>query len=43
MLKWRKGVEYMGILKGGQNISHRKEEKLRLVLRNLSGETATSI
>ena len=33
----------MGRPKGGQNINHSKEEKLKLVLRNLSGETARSI
>ena len=33
----------MGRPKGGKNINHSKEEKLSLVLRNLSGETATSI
>ena len=30
----------MGRPKGGKNTSHSKEEKLRLVKRNLSGETA---
>ena len=29
--------------KGGKNISHSKEEKLALVLRNLSGETARAL
>ena len=33
----------MGRPKGGTNISHSKEEKLALVLRNLSGETASSL
>ena len=43
MLKWRKGVENMGRPKGGKNISHSKEEKLRLVKRNLSGESLVSL
>ncbi len=30
----------MGRPKGGTNVSHSKEEKLALVLRNLAGETA---
>jgi len=29
--------------KGGTNVSHSKEEKLALVLRNLSGETARAL
>ena len=33
----------MGRLKGGTNKSHRKEEKLALVLRNLEGENARSL
>lgn len=33
----------MGRSKGGTNISHSKEEKLALVLRNLSGETTVSL
>ena len=33
----------MGRPKGGTNISHSKEEKLALVLRNLSGETTVSL
>lgn len=33
----------MGRPKGGTNKSHSKEEKLKLVRRNLSGETATSL
>lgn len=33
----------MGRPKGGTNVSHSKEEKLALVLRNLSGETASSL
>ena len=33
----------MGRPKGGTNNSHRKEEKLTLVLRNLAGETLTSL
>lgn len=33
----------MGRPKGGTNINHSKEEKLALVLRNLAGETATSL
>lgn len=32
----------MGRRKGGTNISHSKEEKLSLVIRNLNGETAES-
>lgn len=43
MLKWRKGVENMGRPKGGKNISHSKEEKLRLVKRNLAGESLMSL
>ena len=33
----------MGRPKGGKNRSHSKEEKLSLVLRNLNGETITSL
>ena len=33
----------MGRPKGGTNISHSKEEKLALVLRNLAGETLPSL
>lgn len=33
----------MGRPKGGTNINHSKEEKLKLVKRNLAGETATSL
>ena len=33
----------MGRPKGGKNISHSKEEKLSLVLRNLAGETLHSL
>ncbi len=33
----------MGRPKGGTNVSHSKEEKLGLVLRNLAGETANSL
>lgn len=33
----------MGRPKGRKNISNRKEEKLSLVLRNLAGETASSL
>lgn len=33
----------MGRPKGGTNKSHSKEEKLELVLRNLNGETLTSL
>ena len=33
----------MGRPKGGTNKSHSKEEKLKLVLRNLNGETLTSL
>ena len=33
----------MGRPKGGTNTSHSKEEKLALVLRNLSGETARAL
>ena len=33
----------MGRPKGGTNASHSKEEKLTLVLRNLEGETLTSL
>lgn len=33
----------MGRPKGGTNVSHSKEEKLALVLRNLAGETARSL
>ena len=33
----------MGRPKGGKNISHSKEEKLALVLRNLEGETLPSL
>lgn len=33
----------MGRPKGGTNVSHSKEEKLTLVLRNLEGETLTSL
>ena len=38
-----KELNFMGRPKGGTNISHSKEEKLALVLRNLSGETASSL
>lgn len=38
-----KGNEGMGRSKGGKNTSHSKEEKLRLVKRNLSGETLLSL
>ena len=43
MLKWNKGVDRMGRPKGGKNISHSKEEKLRLVKRNLAGESLVSL
>ena len=33
----------MGRPKGGTNVSHSKEEKLSLVLRNLAGETLASL
>ena len=33
----------MGRPKGGTNTNHSKEEKLALVLRNLNGETITSL
>ena len=33
----------MGRPKGGTNANHSKEEKLELVLRNLSGETASAL
>ena len=33
----------MGRPKGGTNVSHSKEEKLALVLRNLAGETTLSL
>ena len=33
----------MGRPKGGTNISHNKEEKLSLVLRNLEGETTATL
>ena len=33
----------MGRLKGGRNASHSKEEQLRLVKRNLNGETLMSL
>lgn len=33
----------MGRPKGGKNKTHSKEEKLALVLRNLNGETLTSL
>ena len=33
----------MGRPKGGTNTNHSKEEKLALVLRNLNGETTTSL
>ncbi len=33
----------MGRPKGGTNTNHSKEEKLKLVLRNLEGETLTSL
>lgn len=33
----------MGRPKGGKNTNHSKEEKLSLVLRNLNGETITSL
>ena len=36
-------MKYMGRPKGGINVSHSKEEKLALVLRNLAGETAASL
>ena len=36
-------MKEMGRPKGGTNRSHSKEEKLTLVLRNLSGETARSL
>lgn len=38
-----KGVDFMGRPKGGKKISHSKDEKLSLVLRNLAGETASSL
>ena len=38
-----KEMNYMGRPKGGTNVSHSKEEKLALVLRNLEGETAMSL
>ena len=43
MLKLKQGVENMGRSKGGKNISHSKEEKLRLVKRNLAGESLVSL
>ncbi|MBE6817114.1 MAG: helix-turn-helix domain-containing protein [Ruminococcaceae bacterium] len=36
-------MKRMGRPKGGTNKSHRKEEKLALVLRNLAGETAADL
>ena len=36
-------MKEMGRPKGGTNTSHSKEEKLSLVLRNLNGETITSL
>ncbi len=36
-------LRIMGRPKGETNVSHSKEEKLALVLRNLSGETAASL
>lgn len=33
----------MGRPKGGTNVNHTKEEKLALVLRNLAGETTSSL
>lgn len=36
-------MKYMGRPKGGTNVSHSKEEKLALVLRNLAGESASSL
>ena len=36
-------MKRMGRPKGGTNNSHSKEEKLTLVLRNLAGETLTSL
>lgn len=38
-----KGLNAMGRPKGGNNINHSKEEKLALVLRNIAGETASSL
>ena len=38
-----KEMNIMGRPKGGKNISHSKEEKLVLVLRNLEGETLCSL
>ena len=42
IMKERK-VKKMGRPKGGKNISHSKEEKLALVLRNIAGETAEAL
>ena len=36
-------MKTMGSPKGGTNKSHSKEEKLALVLRNIAGETLTSL
>ena len=36
-------MKIMGRPKGGTNKSHSKEEKLALVLRNIAGETLTSL
>ena len=39
----KKELRYMGRLKGGHNVSNSKEEKLALVLRNLSGESLMNL
>lgn len=39
----KKELKEMGRPKGGTNKTHSKEEKLALVLRNLNGETLTSL
>ncbi len=36
-------VDFMGRLGSGTNTSHNKEEKLSLVLRNLSGEMTSTL
>ena len=38
-----KELNYMGIPKGGRNVSHSKEEKPALVLRNLAEKATVSI
>ena len=39
----KKELNFMGRPKGGTNVTHSKEEKLALVLRNLSGESLMSL